>query len=259
MKHLLKNWDDVKGHFASSLLFISDYDGTLTPIVNRPEDAELSEEMRKRLIKLKEVCPVGIMSGRSLEDLKSRVNVEGIYYSGNHGYEIEGPDLEFVKEEAEQARSTIEEFCESVQERSSSIDGVLVENKGFTASVHYRLVDEENISKLKRIMEGEVEPYQEERIIETSYGKKVFEIRPRLEWDKGKAVSLLREVLGFEEEGLTVYLGDDTTDEDAFSTLGEKGLGVLVSENRKDSVADFRLNEVSEVGKFADRLRELKS
>lgn len=254
MKHLLENWEEAKELLVSPIFFLSDYDGTLAPIVDRPEDAELSDGIRKRLTQLINFCPVGIISGRSLEDLESKVDIENIYYSGNHGYEISGPEVSFVKNEAEQARSAVKKICDEVKRRSSSIDGVLIEDKGVTASVHYRLVNEGDVSELEEILAEEVEPYRKDDVVEVNYGKKVFEVGPGGEWDKGEAVSLLRRITGFEEEALPVYLGDDVTDEDVFFTLKRGGIGVLVSDEERESAADFRLNGIGEVEIFLSKL-----
>lgn len=259
MDHLLEEWDEVKELFLNPIFLISDYDGTLAPIVERPGDAELSESMKKPLSELINFCPVGVISGRALDDLIPRVGIEKIYYSGNHGYEIRGPDVDFVKAEAEEAEEPIRRICNSIEKRSGSIEGVLVENKGFTASVHYRLVDEKEVSELRRIVEEEVEPYKKEGAIEINYGREVFEIRPRGEWDKGEAVSLLRRVAGLEEEALPVYLGDDVTDEDVFFTLGDRGVGIVISEEERETAADFRLRGTDEVEEFLNRLLEILS
>lgn len=256
MKHLLEDWNELKELFIEPIFFISDYDGTLTPIVDRPSDAELSPEIRKSLGRLVDFNPVGIVSGRELDNLKSQVGVQNIYYSGNHGYEISGPDIEFVEEEAEKAAPAISEIAERVRERTRSIEGILVEDKTYTASIHFRLAEEEQLSRLKEIFNQEIEPYISEGAVEVDYGKKVFEIRPSGEWDKGKAVSLLRQITGFDEETLPVYLGDDITDEDAFFTLKQEGLGILVSDEERETAADFRLNDIGEVKMFLGKLIE---
>lgn len=254
MKHLLGNWDELKELFVEPIFFISDYDGTLAPIVDRPSDAELSPEIRKSLGRLVDFCPVGIVSGRELDDLKSQVGVKNVYYSGNHGYEISGPDIEFVKEGAKKAAPAISQIVEGVRERTKSMEGVLIEDKTYTASIHFRLVKDEDLSKLKKIFNQEIESYRSKGVVEVNCGKKVFEIRPSGEWNKGKAVSLLRQITGFEEETLPVYLGDDITDEDAFFTLNQEGLGILVSDQERETAADFRLNDVDEVKVFLENL-----
>ncbi len=257
MQNLLANWDEYKGLFLDPIFLISDYDGTLTPIVSRPGDAELSKDMKELLGKMARVCPVAIVSGRSLDDLKARVGLENLYYSGNHGLEITGPGIEFTKEEAKESRAVIEEICEKIMEKGGSIEGILVENKGLTASVHYRLVGKKDLPRLKRIVEKEISPYKREGLLEINHGKKVIEIRPDIKWNKGNAVSLLLNVVSLDHDTFPVYLGDDTTDEDVFSYLEDQGVSILISEEDKESSAGFRLNSVDEVGEFLSRLHDV--
>ena len=100
MKHLFKSWDtfssDVRA--AAHILLLADYDGTLTPIVGRPAEAKLSATVREQLGALaqKQNFSVGIISGRLLSEVKALVRIQEIYYAGNHGFEIEGPDLKFL-------------------------------------------------------------------------------------------------------------------------------------------------------------------
>lgn len=257
MENLLENWQELRELFISPLFLVSDYDGTLSPIVERPEDADMSSRMRNRLSRLIDYCPVALVSGRSIEDLRNRVRLENVYYSGNHGRTIRAPGIDFVAEEAEQIVESLKEICEELEERSENIDGALVENKGLTASMHYRLVDEGEVPKLREIFEEVVEPYLKRDLIETNRGKKVFEITPAGGWDKGRAVSQLRNLIEFEEETMTVYLGDDVTDEFAFSSLEWTGIGVLISKEERETTADFILEDVSEVGEFLDKLLDL--
>lgn len=254
MKDLMDNWEYFKSLLNDSIFLMSDYDGTLTPIVKRPEDAELSEKTRDLLIQLKESCPIAIISGRALGDLKNRVGVDGIYYSGNHGFEISGPDVDFEKKEAKVARSAIQEVSARIEEKISSIDGTLVESKGFTSSIHYRLVKEDLVSRIKEVVEEEVAPFLNEDLIEIGQGKKVLEIRPKIDWNKGDAVSVILGVTGLEGEALPIYLGDDVTDEDAFNYVRREGIGVLVSEENRSTAANFRLRGVGEVEDFLAKL-----
>lgn len=257
MKLLLENWSEVKDQLTPSPFIITDYDGTLTPIVDRPKDAKLSENMREILSQLAELCPVAIVSGRSLESVRKMVGLDNVYYAGNHGFEISGPRTEFVKKEAERAQPIISELCEKIKRKVGSIKGVLVEDKGSTASVHYRLVQESEVPQVKEIFENTARPYQEEGVVRVTQGKKVLEIRPNLDWDKGKAVLWLLKSTGLGSETFPVYMGDDVTDEDAFQALKERGLGVLVSEEDKKTKAEYQLKNVEEVKTFLKRLIKL--
>lgn len=254
MKNLLENWDDLKNLFINPIFFTTDFDGTLTPIVDTPEEAEIPSNVKTHLTRLTKHCPVGILSGRSVEDLKRRVGVENVYYSGEHGRVVRGPNIDFVSDHARRTKGRIDRICAEIEEKSDHINGVIVENKGYTASVHYRLLEEDKVSEVKEIFNEVTEPYLEKGLVKTNYGKKVLEVIPPGEWNKGKAISLLRNLLNLEEETMTIYLGDDTTDEYAFSSLKGIGIGILVSEEIRETAADFYLRNVQEVEEFLDKL-----
>jgi len=248
MKHLFDLLDKIRN---KNLLLLLDYDGTLTPIVLRPEYAVLSEGMRNVLKKIAKRYPLAIISGRSLDDVRDMVNVDGIYYAGNHGLEISN-DVKLENPDAEKTRAVINEICRKMQKNLIHIKGSIVENKGVTASVHYRMVPDDDFAELEKIFKGVIASYVEKGKIRITKGKKVFEIRPNVEWDKGKAVKWVIAVL--EKKGTPVYIGDDRTDEDAFIALKNRGITVLVSEKIKKSNAEYYLRNVDEVKIFLEGL-----
>ena len=248
MKHLFDLLDKIRN---KNLLLLLDYDGTLTPIVLRPELAVLSDDMRDVLKRIAKKYPLAIISGRSLDDVRDMVNVDGIYYAGNHGFEISN-DVKLVNPDAEKIKPVIAEICEQMQSKIGHIQGSIVENKGITASVHYRMVLENDFLELEKIFKGVIASYVEKGKIRITKGKKVFEIRPNVEWDKGKAVKWVIAVL--EKKGTPVYIGDDRTDEDAFIALKNRGITVLVSEKIKKSNVEYYLRNVDEVKIFLEGL-----
>ena len=248
MKHLLKHLDKIKN---KKLILLLDYDGTLTPIVSRPELAVLSDDMRDVLKRIAKRYPLAIISGRSLDDVRDMVNVDGIYYAGNHGFEISN-DRKLMHPEAEKTKPVIAEICERMQEKLGYIKGSIVENKGVTASVHYRMVSDDDFIEMEKIFNEVIVPYVEKGGIKITHGKKVFEIRPNIEWDKGKAVEFVIDAIG--KKGTPVYIGDDRTDEDAFTALKDKGITVLVSEKIKETNAEYYLRNVDEVKSFLEGL-----
>ena len=248
MKHLLKHLDKIKN---KKLILLLDYDGTLTPIVSRPELAVLSDDMRDVLKKIAKRYPLAIISGRSLEDVKKLVDVENIYYAGNHGFEITN-DVKLVNPDAEKIKPVINEICRKMQKRLIHIKGSIVENKGLTASVHYRMVSNDDFIELEKIFDEVAASYVKDGKIRITKGKKVFEIRPNIEWDKGKAVEFVIDAIG--KKGTPVYIGDDRTDEDAFTILKDKGITVLVSEKIKETNAEYYLRNVDEVKIFLEGL-----
>jgi trehalose 6-phosphate phosphatase len=250
-------------HEAKRILLMSDYDGTLTPIVERPELARMPEETHRLLqrLALQSNFTVGIISGRSLGDLKEKVNLSRIIYAGNHGFEIEGPGFSFVNPIADEIKPILRIIRQILNMTVGTIRGVLVEDKGLTLSVHYRQVRDEEITEVRNKVEGAVKGLLSRGIIRVTPGKKVYEVRPAVPWDKGKAIRLLmkRYGKGGRHSGLLpIYLGDDFTDEDGFRVIEKYGNGITVrvGENSGDSTAKYYLCSPQEVQQFLTILLE---
>ena len=265
MQHLFHSWETFvrEAKSASHILLLSDYDGTLTPIVGRPELAVLAPEIKDKLraLSAKKEISVGIISGRSLTQTRDMVGLEGIYYAGNHGLEIDGPGLHFVSPEAVVAQALIKDIVRRLEEQEA-IDGIIVEDKGLSLSVHYRLVKEENVEKAAEIFQNVTAPLLKERKVRVTSGKKVWEVRPPIDWHKGKAVEAVRRELMKQlcvKQLLTVYMGDDVTDEDAFREVNiVQGWSIFIGRENETSSADYFLNSVSEVEAFLNRLLKIK-
>lgn len=252
MELLWDVWDSTlrpKVCKAEQILLFSDYDGTLTPIVSTPNQAFLSPDMKMLLRELAALSgfALAIISGRAVEDIIRLVGIEGIYYAGNHGLEIKGPDITWTSPQALEIASLIGQLARELESSMRHIPGVLIEDKRLTLSVHYRLAPEGSESEVRQILDELVIP-RRHRLRVTS-GKKVFEVRPLLDWDKGKAVQKLRELLG-RDSPLLFYLGDDVTDEDAFKVLGKNDVGIFVGDPGGSSSASFFLPNTEEVKKF---------
>jgi len=266
MEHLFKSWQAFSNdcRAASHVLLLSDYDGTLTPIVGRPRDAVLSPAVRDKLSALarKPDFSVGIISGRSLVELRYMAAIEGIYYAGNHGLEIEGPALDYTSPNAELGQAMIKDLAGQLAAALGNIAGVIIEDKSLSLSVHYRLVSEEEQDDVAVIFKRVISPLADAGKIKITSGKKVFEVRPPIDWHKGKAVETIRReiksLLNLERV-LAVYLGDDTTDEDAFKILHRpEGWSVYVGPENPSSAADYFLNSTAEVEELLSRLLDLK-
>jgi len=243
------------------LLFL-DYDGTLTPIAEVPNRAVMSQEVSGLLQKLSKspYCKIGIISGRSLEDIKNTVGMKGVIYAGNHGLEIEGPKIKFKSQVSPKLKLVIRNIAEDMRERLSNIKGVLIEDKGLTASVHYRLVDKKDIPILKKIISEVIGPYVVRDKIKIDSGKKVYEIKPPVKWDKGKVVLWLmarQQFAAGKREAVPVYIGDDVTDEDAFKVLKKKGLTIFVGEPGSSN-AGYYLKNTKEVTRFLGLISKIK-
>jgi len=266
VQYLFRSWESFSADIraASHILLLSDYDGTLTPIASRPDEAVLPPEVRDKLRALaaKPTFSIGIISGRSLSETKSLVGVEEIYYAGNHGLEIEGPGFKFIHPTAKVAQPTIQALFRQLSTKLADIEGPIVENKGLSLSVHYRLVRRDKEGTVAEIFHEVTSPWLSDGKIRVTSGKKVWEVRPPIDWHKGKAVeTIIKEKRSFlkSEQLLTIYLGDDTTDEDAFKIIHRpQGWSIFIGEENTSSNADYFLNSTSEVMTFLSRLHDLK-
>ncbi|MFH0839962.1 MAG: trehalose-phosphatase [Candidatus Omnitrophota bacterium] len=255
MYYLFNKWDKLKAGLKGKSLFIFlDYDGTLTPIKNTPAEAKMSAEARKVLKRLakKGRNKVAIISGRSLKDIKKIVGISGILYVGNHGLEMEGPKITFKCPVTPAYIGILGKIKRELAAGLSKIEGVIIEDKGLTLSVHFRQVKKKDELPVKTIFYNSVRPYIKKRAIRVTSGKKVFEVRPPLRWNKGNAVMWLlahSTALGAKRGTIPIYIGDDVTDEDAFKALRKRGITVFVG-NAPLSKAKYYLEDSEEVIKF---------
>lgn len=227
-----------------------DYDGTLTGIVSRPEEAVLGEPMRAALANLASVCAVAIASGRDLESVKALVGLDLIYIA-NHGFQMALPDGTVeAHRPAEALTSRIEQVGRDARDRLGSVPGVLIESKPFSVAVHDRLVPEEHRDTVRRAVDDLLGEHPELRLVE---GKRVREFRPDIDWDKGTAVEKLAGRLGVPLERV-LYIGDDMTDEDVFRALRGRGMGVVVWDGPRRTAAAYCLSGIQEVERL---LRDL--
>ncbi|XP_062092165.1 trehalose-phosphate phosphatase A [Humulus lupulus] len=252
-----------------------DYDGTLSPIVDNPDFAFMSDAMRAAVKKVAKYFPTAIISGRSRDKVFKFVGLTELYYAGSHGMEIMSPVEQSILEDhpncfrssdkqgkdvnlfqpAREFLPMIEEVYKSLIENTKEIEGVRVEDNKFCVSVHYRNVEEKSWDTVAQRVEDILKDYPRLRL---THGRKVLEVRPVINWDKGKAVVFLLESLGLSgcDDVLPIYVGDDRTDEDAFKVLRERncGHGILVSSVPKETNAFYSLRDPSEVMEFLKSL-----
>ena len=264
MEHLFSVWKEVQPQLeaAGHTLLLSDYDGTLTPIVERPELANLSLGTRELLQMLaRQSCfTIGVISGRALGDLQQRVGIRDITYAGNHGLEVEGPEMSFVNPIAKELKPVFRLLHRALNKALGKVSGVLVENKGLSLSVHYRMVADDERDEVKTIFEQAIDIARSLGKVRITSGKRVYEVRPAVAWDKGKAIALLlkrQEKPKRKTTVLPIFLGDDLTDEDGFRVINQYGgISIFVGEYSANTAARYFLVSPAEVEEFLGRLLE---
>jgi trehalose-phosphatase len=232
-----------------------DYDGTLAPIALRPELAVMGQAMREVLGGLAGQLPVAIVSGRDRSDVEALVGIDGLVYAGNHGFDIAGGGLAYnvgddFKAELEQAQQEIIAVL-------TGVSGVLVEPKRTSLALHYRLVAPDEVDRVEAAVDSVAGAHPRLRLMR---GRKILELLPDIAWDKGHAVTWLLGAMQLEgPETLAFYIGDDTTDEDAFRALAGYGVAirVLAPENQDTigndaSDAEYRLESVDQVRRLLE-------
>ncbi len=237
-----------------------DYDGTLTPIVARSELAVLDPEVRATLRRLADVAEVAIVSGRDLDDVDARVGVEGVTVAGSHGFEARSPDGRretFVA--ADSLLPALDGATGDLKRRVAGVPGVLVERKRFAIAAHFRAVAPDRHAEVVAAASEVAASYPTLRL---GHGKMVVELRPAVDWHKGRFVTTFVDRRGGDGRGPAVYLGDDATDEDAFEalrSLDPPGIGVLVgAPEGRPTAARYVLTDVAAVHEWLTLLtREL--
>ncbi|MDD5428719.1 MAG: trehalose-phosphatase [Candidatus Omnitrophica bacterium] len=252
----------LKGRF---LYLFLDYDGTLAPIARTPGGAVTPKRTRgllRRLSKLRN-CKIAVVSGRKLSGVEKRIRLKNIVYAGNHGFEVRGPGLRFEGPVPPGYKKSFAEIKAKLRERFSRIDGVIVEDKSFSLGVHYRLAAGKDMPLVKKIFYSVTGAYEKKDIVTVKAGKMALEIRPPTSWDKGKVVLWLLEkqkalARDKKRKVLPVYIGDDTTDEDAFEVLKDTGLTIFVGRPRKTK-AEFYLKDTEDVAKFLETVLNIQA
>ena len=230
-----------------------DYDGTLTPIADRPEQALLSASTRELLVRLASRCPVTIVTGRDIAVVRDFVQLDQIGYAGCHGLDIEGPAGGGLRYEAAGGvLPTLDDAEAELRRGIAGIAGALVERKRYSVSIHYRLVDPDDVPAVEEVVAVVVGRHARLR---RERGKKVFELRPDVDWDKGSAVEWILAALSL-DPGAATYVGDDETDEHAFEVLDGAGVPIVVEHGDRLTSARYRVRDPGEVTAVLELLIE---
>ncbi|XP_027902200.1 probable trehalose-phosphate phosphatase C [Vigna unguiculata] len=264
----------MKNAIGKRIILFLDYDGTLSPIVNDPDRAFMSEEMRATVHEVATYFPTAIISGRSRDKVQDFVKLNNLYYAGSHGMDIMAPSMPITSSAGEHIEIAINKSCTEVpfqpakkylpaireilrilKNEVEEIKGAMVEDNGFCVSVHFRQVQEKDYGFLEEKVKCVLENHPQFCLTE---GKKVMEIRPSIKWNKGNAVEYFLDTLGLSScnDILPVYIGDDRTDEDAFKVIQsrEQGYPIIVSSVPRETRALYSLRDPSEVLMFLSSL-----
>jgi trehalose-phosphatase len=220
-----------------------DFDGTLSPIVKNPDQAKLpksSKALLKQLVKRKNLI-LGIISGRKLSDIRKRVGLKGIIYAGNHGLEMSF--------KARKKPLVLKSIKKGLSKAFKGVKGVILEDKGLVLAVHYRKVAANNVKKVKSAFYQIAAPWLKAKKIKLGKGKKVLEIKPNISFNKADALSLFQKKFKKQKGELTIFIGDDLTDEDIFKMLKKPDMAIRVGKTRA-SLAKYFLKDPQEVRKL---------
>lgn len=240
-----------------------DFDGTLSDIVDDPDSARPVPGATEALQKLATHCPVAILSGRDLADVIKRIGVPGIWYSGSHGFESTAPDGTHHQNDAAEATIPIlEQAATQLRDQLGPIPGVMVEHKRFGVAVHYRNVARDRVNEVAVA----VRTAGQRNALRVTTGREVIELRPDIDWDKGKTLHWVIDRLHHagtqvgSASLMPICLGDDITDEDAFYAVRHTDVGGIpivvrhTEDGNRATAALFTLDSPMHVSEFTERL-----
>ena len=234
-----------------------DFDGTLSEIVEDPDSARLVDGAADALTSLSAACPVAILSGRDLADVRERIGLPGLWYAGSHGFELTGPDgTHHQNPKAAASIPVLAGAAADLADQLGRIPGVVVEHKRFGVAVHYRNAARDRVGEVA----AAVRTAGQRTALRVTTGREVIELRPNIDWDKGKTLHWVLDYIRDNEGAgplLPIYLGDDITDEDAFDAVDDDGIAILVrhsDDGDRATAARYALDDPDRVREFTERL-----
>jgi trehalose 6-phosphate phosphatase len=236
---------------ARHLFCFLDFDGTLAPIAPTPDAATPlpgTEDLLRHLARSPGV-KIAVVTGRTVADIRTFVDVPGIYYVGIHGLEICLPNGSTdLSEGVAVVRTTLPSMKQQLEQAFNGRPGILIEDKGLALACHYRLAARADAAFALQTVDAVAQTYKRRGVkIAVTRGHEVVEIRPAYA-NKGKTVCRLLAAQG--GSPLAVYIGDDQTDEDAFVLLPADAITIRVGEPPVRTAARYRVDGPTEVQRF---------
>lgn len=226
-------------------LLAFDFDGTLAPIVTRPDDAKVPMPVARRLKQLSTLMDIAIISGRRVDDVLGRLHFEPTCVIGNHG--AEDP----VRSQVDEAVRVMDGFRQRLHGVRDVLQqlGVMVEDKGASIALHYRLARDRQlasdaISDVLRDTSPDLKVFG---------GKFVFNVVPKSANDKAQALAVL---VARCQADCALFVGDDVNDEPVFARRDPNWLTVRVGRDDFTSQAQFFLDSVSEMPAMLELIQE---
>jgi trehalose-phosphatase len=233
------------------LLFLIDFDGTLAPIVRYPDDAALPPRTKAALATLaRRGAIVGIVTGRSLTDIRRRVGLRGILYAANHGMEVFFRGR-VIQRRGREFRQPLARVGAALRRALAGTPGIFVEEKGLSVAVHLRRVPRARHRTVREIAADVAGPWLAKHDLQLTGGKMICEVRPAKAWNKGKAALWIWRHVA--PRAIPIAIGDDATDEDMFRALRPHGLSVRIGRLR-GSEAEYFLSSVQALTGFLEGL-----
>lgn len=240
-----------------SLALLFDYDGTLVPIVQHPRLAVLAPEMRDVLQTManRNRVSVGVLSGRSIDDLKSMVDIPGLSYVGTCGLECELFGQRKTHGDSPECVDLLEQVAVCLNKTSLAFEGAWLEKKPLGLTWHYRGVAGADVSDARDLAFSRIIQFGDGiRVID---GPMSLEITPNLEWSKGTGVAWLISQLG--ADLMTMYAGDHANDKEAFEVVRDIG-GVTIGVGPDcPPAAEHRVLDPTQLAVFLKRLSHFLS
>ncbi|GGI86733.1 hypothetical protein GCM10011581_24770 [Saccharopolyspora subtropica] len=255
----LTAWDEIAARLRGrSPVLLFDFDGTLSPIRDTPEEVEMPPDNRRALEELARSCPVAVVSGRDMRDVRQRVGVAAAWYVGSHGFEVAGPTGEEVvaHQGGQDALPALDAAEQRLRAELGSVPGTLVDRKRFALAVHYRAVRAEDVDRVREAVERVAAAAP---ALKLTHGRCVLELVPKVDWHKGRAVRWLLGHLGADRATVPLYAGDDVTDEDALREIHGDGIGIVVLSGEHGDRLTWAHYSVAGPGELSELLTRITS